>query len=193
MNFLAHFYLARSDKGLIVGNLLANYALGKKYLDYPENIQKGILLHRKIDSFTDTHPEMHKTKLRLREKYRKYAPVISDVYYDYFLGRNWNDYSDVSLKSFTQEIYNTLHEHHTILPPRAQITLEYMARQDWLFHYSTYYGIEKALQGLSRRARFENNMELAIGDLKSNEKNIEKEFRPFFQSLQEFVQEEINK
>ena len=108
MNYLAHFYLARNDKGLIVGNLLADYAVGKKYLDYPQEIQRGILLHRRIDEFTDDHPETEKTKVRLREKYKKYSPVISDVYYDYFLGQNWSDYSDVPLKSFTQRIYKTL-------------------------------------------------------------------------------------
>lgn len=190
MNYLAHFYLAHNDEGLIVGNLLADFVRGKEYMKLPEDFQRGVILHRKIDEYTDRHPEVEKTKSRLRENHGKYASVISDVFYDYFLGINWKEYSQIPLRIFTGNIYSVLKSHQNRFPTQAQITLGYMSKHDWLYHYSSYYGIEMALQGLSRRAKFNNNMHGAIEDLKENEKYIENEFKPFFKELENFVSEE---
>ena len=187
MNYLAHYYLADGDEGLIVGNMLADHVRGNKYKLLPEHIQRGVILHRKIDEFTDTHPEVEKTKVRLREKYRKYAPVISDVFYDYSLGSNWSEYHDKSLREFSAGIYKTLKNNEKSLPNRAQMMLSYMSKDDWLFQYSTFYGIEMALKGLSRRAKFETNMHLAIDDLKRDHKKIESEFKVFFEELRSLV------
>jgi acyl carrier protein phosphodiesterase len=193
MNYLAHYYLAQEDPGLIVGNLLADHYKGKKYLDLPDSYRRGVLLHRKIDHFTDEHPEVEKTKSRLRTKYRKYAPVISDVYYDYFLGSNWPDYSAEELKDFTSRIYDTLNDHHHALPEAARTTLGWMSHHDWLYHYSSFFGIEKALQGLSRRTSFENNMDEAIEDLKRDKELISEEFKAFFDDIRTYVSNEIPK
>ena len=188
MNFLAHFYLAGGDEGLILGNFLADYVRGRKYEEYPEHVRRGILQHRGIDDFTDTHDTVDRTKSRLRPKYGKYSPVICDVFYDYVLGSNWKDYSDQDLSSFAQGIYEVLHDNSSLLPERAQMTLGFMSGKNWLYHYSSYYGIEKALQGLNRRASFDNDMHLAIHDLKEDGKSVELEFREFFPDLQAFAQ-----
>ena len=187
LNYLAHYYLADADDGLIVGNMLADYVPGNKYKRLPAHIQRGVILHRKIDEFTDTHPEVEKTKVRLRDKYRKYSPVISDVFYDYSLGSNWAEYHDKPLKEFSKGIYKTLYEHVELLPEKAQLILSYMSKDDWLYHYSTFYGIEMALKGLSRRAKFETEMASAIDDLKRDHKQIEVEFKVFFEELRTFV------
>ena len=191
MNYLAHFYLASEDEGLILGNILADYAKGKKYLELPANIQRGVLLHRSIDDFTDNHDEVEKTKYRLRKKYRKYSPVISDVFYDYMLGRNWDQYHNDGLKTFSKEIYRTLNQNSHELPTQAQMMVGFMSKNDWLYHYSTYYGIEMALKGLSRRATFETNMAEAVIDLKRDHNEIEKEFKVFFEDLKTHVHNQL--
>ncbi len=193
MNYLAHFFLAGNDEGLIVGNLLADFIKGNKYLELPEPFQRGVILHRSIDAFTDNHADVEKTKVRLRAKYRKYAPVISDVFYDYILGDNWHDYSGISLKMFTKNIYDTLKKHQHSFPLPAQMTLSYMSKNDWLYHYSTFFGIEMALKGLSRRATFDTNMHEAIEDLKRDRALIESDFRPFFSDLMKHVEKTLKK
>lgn len=52
MNYLAHLHLSNNDKNLIIGNYIADDVKGKAYLNFPLEIQKGIILHRKIDDFT---------------------------------------------------------------------------------------------------------------------------------------------
>ena len=82
MNYLAHFYLSDYDENLIVGNYIADDVKGEKYLNYSPEIQKGILLHRKIDTFTDTHHIVLNIKNLIREHQRKYTPVVIDIFYD---------------------------------------------------------------------------------------------------------------
>ena len=65
MNFLAHIYLSGEDQGITIGNFIADGIKGKKYLSYSEDMQKGILLHRSIDSFTDQHPVVRQSTKRL--------------------------------------------------------------------------------------------------------------------------------
>ena len=56
MNYLAHAYLSFGHKEVLTGNMISDFVKGKARFQYPEGIQKGIMLHRAIDDFTDTHP-----------------------------------------------------------------------------------------------------------------------------------------
>ena len=97
MNFLAHIYLSGEDEGITIGNFIADGIKGKKYLSYPASIQKGILLHRGIDSFTDSHPTVRQSTARLHENYGHYSGVIVDILYDHFLAKNWEEYHEQDL------------------------------------------------------------------------------------------------
>lgn len=191
MNFLSHLYLAGNSEGLIIGNFIADSVKGSSYLSYPEEIQKGIVLHRKIDSFTDTHPIVAQSKQRLRERYRKYSGVIVDVYYDHFLAANWDKYSHEGLNSFAQHIYHLVRHHHFILPEKSAQFSKYMIRYNILEAYSRLEGIDKVLKGMSQRAKFESKMEHAIEELQEHYVLFEKEFTSFFPELQQYVNKEI--
>jgi len=60
MNYLAHIYLSGNDDFLKLGNFIADEIKGKSYKEFPKDIQKGIILHRAIDDFTDHHPLVSK-------------------------------------------------------------------------------------------------------------------------------------
>ena len=94
MNFLSHLYLAGNSEGLIIGNFIADSVKGSAYNNFSKEIQQGLILHRKIDSFTDSHPVVEQSKQRLRAKYKKYSSVIVDIYYDHYLAINWKKYSE---------------------------------------------------------------------------------------------------
>ena len=42
MNFLAHIYLSGDNDHIKIGNFIADAVKGKKYKEYPLEIQKGI-------------------------------------------------------------------------------------------------------------------------------------------------------
>ncbi len=61
MNYLAHIFLSGNDDDVLIGNFIGDYVKGKDFNNYPAGIQKGILLHRRIDTYTDRHKIIHQS------------------------------------------------------------------------------------------------------------------------------------
>lgn len=192
MNFLAHIYLSNENDHLKIGNFIADSVKGKQYLDYPMEIQKGIILHRAIDSFTDTHPIVSKSVERLFDRYGHYSRVIVDILYDHFLAANWKDYSDIPLKTYTENFYKLLQNNFEVLPKPVQNFLPYMIADNWLYNYRKIEGIEKILFQMNKRIKYRTKMHLAIEELKKFYDEFEDEFRRFFRELRAFVKVEIS-
>ncbi|MGB0879588.1 MAG: ACP phosphodiesterase, partial [Polaribacter sp.] len=108
MNFLAHLYLSNSNTNIMIGNFIADHIRGNKFKHFHPKIQQGILLHRQIDTFTDRHSIVRKSKRRLHERYRHYDGVIIDIFFDHFLAKNWNKYSDIPLAEYIDTFYKSL-------------------------------------------------------------------------------------
>jgi len=192
MNFLAHLYLSKNNTQIMIGNFIADHITGNKFDHLPLEIQKGIHLHRKIDTFTDTHDIVKKSKRRLHERYGHYDGVIIDVFYDYFLAKNWQNYSQIPLDIYTQGVYKNLTEHKEILPQKTKDILPYMIQYDWLFNYQFLEGIEEVLKGINKRTKGRSKMDLAIEDLKTHNTSLENDFFSFFNDLIEFVNIEFH-
>ncbi len=193
MNFLAHIYLSGEDPELKIGNFIADSVKGKKFLDYPDRISKGITLHRKIDSYTDSHDIVKKSVSRLFPKYRHYSTVIVDILYDHFLAANWAKYSDVPLEKYTLDFYELLHENHEILPKRIQHLLPYMEKDNWLLNYASISGIGNVLAGMNRRTKNQSKMDLAVVELEQYYTDFDTEFRSFFEELIIYTKNEMKK
>ena len=131
MNFLAHIYLSGDDNEITIGNFIADGIKGKKYLKFPNQIQKGILLHRGIDTFTDKHPTVRLSTARLHKNYGHYSGVIVDILYDHFLAKNWNDYHEQPLAEYVDGFYDLLRNNFEILPQRIQKMMPYMMADNW--------------------------------------------------------------
>lgn len=187
MNFLAHIYLSGNNEPLMVGNFIGDFVKGNQLNDFESEITRGINLHRAIDEYTDQHPVVSKSKDKLREKYRHYSGVIVDIYYDHFLAKNWSDYHETDLLTFTKQFYTAINNYNNILPKGAKYMLPYMMENNWLYNYSKVEGISRALGGMSRRTKFNSKMDEAVVDLRSHYDEFEKEFKEFFVDLQSFV------
>ena len=135
VNFLGHFFLSQNSEALIVGNFIADCVKGKSYLGFPENISEGILMHRRIDAFTDQHPQVRKSRRRLFNHYRHYSSVIVDMFYDHFLALYWKEYSGIDLKTFSMDIYRILENHRHLFPEKSNYIFSYMKSDNWLLRY----------------------------------------------------------
>jgi acyl carrier protein phosphodiesterase len=189
LNYLAHLYLSGEDEELMLGNFIADAVRGRQTELYSPGIAKGIRLHRLIDSYTDTHPIVAESKIRLREKYKKYAPVVADLYYDHFLALHFERFAKESLQDYTHRAYSLINSNLHSLPPRVQYFFPYMMEQNWLLEYAKIEGIARALAGLSRRAAFKSNMETAGEELLLNYSSYEKEFELFFPELEKYAED----
>ena len=193
MNFLAHIYLSGDDPNIMVGNFIGDFVKGRNLTEqFGTAVAKGIELHRAIDEFTDSHPVVRLSKLRLRAGYGHYAPVIVDVFYDHFLAKNWNDYNDLLLPDFAEKTYQTIENFNTILPEDVKRMLPYMIRGNWLVNYSRIEGIQRALTGMSRRTKFNSKMDESVNDLRAHYDDFKKEFETFFPELTTFSKTFIN-
>ncbi|MGB0396448.1 MAG: ACP phosphodiesterase [Flavobacteriaceae bacterium] len=188
MNYLAHVYLSGSDKDLIIGNFIADHVKGKAYLDYPETIQKGILLHRKIDDFTDHHPLFKKNVTLLFPQFRHYSRVIVDMFFDHFLAAQWELYHPDPLEDFSRQFYLLMQEYSGSLPDKTKKILPILSKYNWFVAYQSLEGLEDILFLMSQRTRFPSKMSLAVVELEKNYSKIALDFNTFFTELINFVQ-----
>ncbi len=183
MNFLAHIYLSGDNKDVAIGNFIADGIRGKDYKKYKKDVQTGILLHRQIDTFTDSHATVRQSTKRLHENYGHYSGVIVDILYDHFLAKNWKHYSNVPLIEYIDRFYDILKVNFSELPMRIQKMMPYMIADNWLASYATIEGIAKVLEGMNRRTKNKSHMNLAVNELQEFYDEFEDEFTRFFEEL----------
>ncbi len=193
MNFLAHLFLsgpvaAPAYAERLVGQFIADAVPGRQLEQYPPHVQAGIRLHRAIDAFTDQHPVVRRSTARLRAAgHGKYAGVVSDVFLDHFLARNFAAFSPEPLPAFARRVYGVLEIHQAGFPARVQQFLPHLVQHNWLLHYAELDGIHRSLGGLSRRASPGSGIETAGAELQRNYAGYEADFREFFPQLQAMV------
>ncbi|WP_336070493.1 acyl carrier protein phosphodiesterase [Mesoflavibacter sp. CH_XMU1404-2] len=191
MNYLAHIYLSGNNKMLTIGNFIADGIRGKKYKTYPIEVQKGILLHRQIDTFTDAHPTVRQSTKRLHKNYGHYSGIIVDILYDHFLAKNWSKYSDVPLEDYAENFYQILTDNIDILPQRILKMMPHLISGNWLLSYATKEGIAKVLDGMNKRTKNRSQMNLATKELDLFYDEFEAEFTSFFEELIAFSEEKL--
>lgn len=192
MNFLAHIYLSFGDKEITIGNFIADSIRANKFQHLPNKVQKGIKLHRLIDTYTDTHLIPKISSKRLHANYSHYSRVIVDIYYDHFLAKNWTKYSDVPLDVFVDDFYDLLEDNYEILPIGVKKMMPYMISDNWLYNYSKMEGIGNVLNGMNRRTKNRSKMNFAILDLEEHYDSFEDEFTEFFDELITFSKNKFN-
>lgn len=190
MNFLAHIYLSFGDAPITLGNFMADSIRGNRYTHLPAEVQKGIILHRKIDSFTDAHPVARSSSKRLHSRYSHYSRVIVDIYYDHFLARNWDNYSEVPLETYAAHFYDLLHKNFKILPTGVKRMMPYLIADNWLLSYASLPGIARVLSGMNRRTNNRSGMHQATEELELHYTEFESEFTLFFSELIPYAREE---
>ena len=191
MNFLAHIYLSFNDKEITIGNFIADSIRGNKIDHLPNRVQKGIKLHRLIDTFTDTHAIPKISSKRLHANYNHYSRVIVDIYYDHFLAKNWSKYSEIPLDVFVDDFYDLLEDNYEILPDGVKRMMPYMIADNWIFNYSKMEGIARVLNGMNRRTDNKSKMNFAILDLEQHYDAFEEEFTDFFEELITFSKQKF--
>lgn len=163
MNFLAHAFLAGDDPALIVGGVVGDWIKGHLPAGLPDDLARGVALHRAIDSHAETHPAFQQSRSRVSAPRRRYAGVLVDIFYDHLLARDWASIHHHPLNEFCAEVYRLIEGRMEALPVSSHAALRMMAREDWLSSYAKVEGGADVLVRMSRRARQPNP--LAQGEL----------------------------
>lgn len=183
MNFLAHVYLARHSDDAMLGALLGDFVGSAEMDRYNAEVQREILLHRKIDSYTDRHPAILAAKSHFPEGRRRYAGILLDVYFDHLIARDWPRYHAVDLDRFTRHFYGVLLA-QPVLPERLRRILPSFVHHDWLGSYRDRDGIDHAVRRISTRlSRNGDKLVQCIPILREHEAAVERRFEDFFPDL----------
>lgn len=187
MNYLAHIYLSCDDEEQLIGNFISDFIANKDIGKFSSGIQKGIFLHRKIDSFTDTHSEVFQANSIIRASQGKYSPVVTDIYFDHFLIINWTSYSDSKLPDFSNNVYTVLDKYMDIYPEKLKDIVPLMIRDNFLLSCENEVRLRKTFERIAKRANFPNQFHRAYDDLTAHNEEIEKHFKVFFPELNDMV------
>ncbi len=193
MNYLAHALLADRHPESLIGNLAGDFVKGPVPKSHTPRIRRGILLHRRVDSYTDSHPEMAVLKPLFSASRRRYAGIILDISFDHFLTRNWNTFCDENLSSFISHIYQVLTEHHALLPGPLQSIAPRLVAEDWLSNYSTLTETGKVLDRVSKRLRRVNPLAGSIVEVSKHYVRLEAGFLSIFPEVVEFAGREAQR
>ena len=191
MNYLAHARLSFDDPAILTGNMISDFVKGKKKFEYPPDIQKGILLHRSIDNFTDTHEATREAKEIFRPAYRLYSGAFVDVVYDHFLANDSHEFPPGSLESFTSEVYEVLQDQHQWLPLQFALMFPHMRVHNWLLNYRTIEGIGKSFEGLVRRSTYLTEGRTALELLTRHYQLLQDCYRHFWVDMLVFARNEF--
>lgn len=156
MNFLAHALLAGDDPALVVGGVAGDWIKGPLPGPLPDDLARGVALHRAIDRHADSDPAFRQSRARISPARRRYAGVLIDIFYDHLLARDWACHHPQPLPAFTAGVYARIAERAEALPAAARPVLARMAEEDWLASYATPAGIADVLARMARRARQPN-------------------------------------
>lgn len=189
MNYLAHLYLSGESDKVKVGNFIGDHVKGRQYLSYPEEVQTGILLHRQIDTFTDSHPLVKECSELLRPVFRKYSGIITDLYFDHFLASLWNDYSADRLRDFTRHVHAILLRNYFVLPLQVRQFLPFLIQNKRLQSYAEIDGITKAIEIMGNYTSLPSESQYAKLVLQENYDFLKERFITFFQEIIHFTEE----
>ena len=188
MNFLAHLYLSGDDPALMAGNLAGDFVKGRLDGGFPDDIRRGLLLHRRIDSFAHRNDCFVRSRNRLDPAYGLYRGVLVDLFYDHFLAKGWGEWSAEPYPRFLDRARRAVAEHAKGLP-EGFLRVVPVIFDELLPSYHEEVGIARALGRMAARINRPNPLAGGVGELVRHYAVLEADFRSFLCEAEEYVQE----
>lgn len=189
MNYLFHLYLSPDTPAELVGSILGDFVKGRLDTTYAPDVTRGIVLHRRVDSFAHDHPAVRRSRLRIDESYGHCRGVLVDVFYDHFLARRWEYHHPVPLPLFAQRVYAALESYLPLLPPAMQQMTTRMIAHDWLTSYRDEAVVARVLERLSLRLRRPTLLSTGGVELRRNYAGLGEDFEEFRGSALAYIEE----
>jgi acyl carrier protein phosphodiesterase len=186
MNFLIHLYLSGDDSGLLAGNIMGDFVKGRLTGQFPTPVERGLELHRRIDSFSALNSHYIRSKRRISPSFGHYRGIMVDLFYDHFMARDWSGHSSIGLAAYLSNTRTVVEQYWSILPERLKVSLPYIF-SELIPSYVEESGISRALVRISSRLKRKNLLGEGGAELQMNYEGFRSDFRLFLPELREFV------
>ena len=191
MNYLAHLYLSGDSDEIKLGNFIGDFVKGNRHNKYPDQVAYGIILHRRIDSFTDQHADVGECIKLLRPGYGRYSGIVTDVFFDHFLASNWSEYSPHLLRNFAKNAHAIFLSNFFLLPLKVKQFLPFLIQHKRLESYSKRENLLNVFEIMSRHTSLPANSDWAMQMLNQEYDQFEALFRSFFAEMINYVESEF--
>lgn len=189
MNYLSHLFFSQRTPESFTGNLMGDFKPSEQLKQQlPSSVLLGIENHRLVDRFTDNFLPVKSLRKHFSKEKRRYAGVITDICFDYFLIKHWSTYANSAFSDFTESAYQGLGQCTPLMPARMQTVVDNIIKHRWLDQYATLEGIDRSINMVSKRIRFENNMAQSLDEIERLYDQIETVFFALFEHLGEQVE-----
>lgn len=190
MNYLAHSVISLEIDKKINGNTLYGNFAGDFYkgrlekINLQENLKSGIILHRLIDKISDR--EENFLNELLRKKFGIFKGIVSDMYIDHFLCKNFEDIfrknsGFENVEKVERRIIQRIEKYDKFFPNDFKGFFNWLKREKVLTRYKNLDFLEKIFCGMSKRVKKGEIIENAVVELKMNYERFEEK------SLDEFL------
>lgn len=188
MNYLAHIYLSESSEKNMLGNFLGDFVNKSLEDEFEYSIRQGIFMHKKLDTFTDSHPDFLRSRKRISITNRRLSGVLIDIFYDHFLAKNWYDYSSTSLEEYADNFYKILEKFSYCLPDKLIRRMPFIIEENWLLSYREISGIERTVDRIAKRfSNTSHPLVNPIDELINNYESLEIDFKYFYPNAIEYA------
>ena len=190
MNYLAHSVISleideKTNKNTLYGNFTGDFYKGRiEKIDLQEDLKSGIILHRLIDKISDRKENF--LNEFLQEKFGIFKGIISDMYVDHFLCKNFEnifsgnpDFGNV--KKVERKIIKNIEKYDRFFPNDFKNFFDWLKRERVLARYKNLDFLERVFLGMSKRVRKGEILKNAVCELKNNYEELEEK------SLKEFL------
>lgn len=180
-------FLAGDGAESLIGNLAGDFVKGPLGDRFPRGVHDGIMQHRRIDAFTDSHPAVAAFRRVLIPEHGHYSRVIADMFFDHFLASRFDEYAGEPLESFLERTFATIDPHQHLLPGMLRVLYPRIRDEGWLQSYREIEGIHLALTYMSRRFSRGPRLETATRHLVDSRVELERRFEELFPDVVRFA------
>jgi acyl carrier protein phosphodiesterase len=187
MNYLAHIHLAHITDTSMLGNFFGDFVKGSDLSHLNDEHQLGVRLHRKIDSFTDTHVHVKALRTLFPKSIRRMSGVVIDIYFDHLLCAHWDRFSEPALEKLLGHFYTEIHDYSNHISDRFTQVRHGLLTYRWLTDYQHSANCERSFlqieKRLTNRVIFAHE---AMQFIQQNESELQARFLDFYPELIEF-------
>ena len=185
MNFLAHSLISleideKENKKTLYANFAGDFYKGLvETIELPDELKEGVVLHRIIDKISDRN-ENFLNEL-LTEKFGIFKGIVSDMYIDHFLSKNFDSLFNDNLNNIENKILYNIKINKKFFPDNFKRTFQWLKSEKVMSSYQNIDFLERAFYGISQRVRKGEILKSSIIELQKNYNLFEeKAIKEFF-------------